>query len=479
MLYNVPELNVSSKFQIYKEYLKDKLFFPGVNKNDAVAIEARPRLLYLLMLAVNFTAIVFLSVIIYFTTEKICNDYEARTFLESAKYLPTIPSKVLTYSIGIFSLFVINAVIKWILYKRNLSWAVTISLVADLVMCGFITYQLNFSYKGLVFLVIAGIFLYVQQPKIKAALLVVTLMVFIVMDYDLLTVYINLASIQDYLNYYNEKVRLYLYGIKNVIESINQINFIVFFSVLIHSKISENKEYIRLNNMLNEKVEELKIANEKLELYSKESVKMAKMKERNRLAREIHDILGHSLTNITVGIEACIDLLDYDTETAKEQMRKIKEISRRGLLDVRRSVRQLKADSIEKYELVPAIYQLIDEIKSFSDTKIDLVIEGQILKLQDDEEQTIYRVIQESITNSLRHGNADMIKITMSFQYHELKLVIEDNGIGTSEVHKDFGLTHMEERVNMLGGKISFHSELNKGFRTEVILPVRWGSAYD
>ena len=451
----------------------------GADKEILGTNGTRPRLLYYLMFMVNLVMITFLSVIIYITTDEINKDFEARSFLESAKYLPTVPSKIPTYAIVFFALIILNVCLKRFLNRKNLNGALVISFLADIVLCSFITYYLNFSYKGLFLLVTASIFLYVQPPKIKVLLLVITLLVFIVLDYDLLTVKINVVSLQDYLNYYDKRTRFYLYSAKNVLDSINQINFIIFFSVLIQSKIIENKEYIRLNNTLHDKVEELKVANEKLEIYSKESVIMAKTKERNRLAREIHDILGHSLTNITTGIEASIDLLDHDIGIARKQMQKIKEISRKGLLDVRRSVRELKIDTIENYALVPAIRQLIEEINGFSDTKIELFIEGQILHMHDDEEQTIYRVIQESITNSIRHGHAELIQVFMNFQYHELKLIIQDNGAGSDIIRMDFGQTHMEERVHILGGQIIFQTEKNNGFRTEVTLPVRWGSAYD
>ena len=450
-----------------------------LNNRQQLTKQSRLRWLHTLMFVINFVMIGFLSVTIYVTTNKICSDYEARSFLESAKYLPMIPWQVPTYTMLFLTLLGVSTSFKQTLFQKNRSKSLLLLFLVDIMLCSFITYYINFSYKGLFLIVIASIFLYVPLIRMKVVLLVLTLLVFIVLDYDLLTVRINVVSLQDYLNYYDQGTRFYLYSIKNVMDSLNQIGFILFFSLLIQGKISENKEYIKLNNTLEEKVDELKVANEKLEIFTQESISMAKIKERNRLAREIHDILGHSLTNIAMGVDASIDLMDIDIGFARRQMLKIRDVARKGLVDVRRSVRELKIDTIEQYALMPAIEKLIEELNAFSNAEIVLSIEGQVLKMQDDEEQTIYRVIQESLTNAIRHGHASHVDVSLQFQYYGLRLAVRDNGVGCDLITKGFGLAHIEERIEMLGGKVAFQSETDHGFQTEVNMPIRWGNAYD
>lgn len=362
---------------------------------------------------------------------------------------------------------------------QNTSWKLLVLFAADIIVCIYITYLINFSYTGIYLILIASIFLYIPSLAPKIIFLAIALGSFILFDYDLITVKTNVFSFQKYINFYNTSSQIYLYGTKNILESVNLALFILFFSLLIQTKITENKQYIALNNQLIEKVEELKVANEKLEILTKESAEMAKMKERNRLAREIHDILGHSLTSITTGIDACISLLDIDLDAAKKQLIKIRDIGQKGLVDVRRSVRELKVDSIQKYAFIPAVEKLIEELNAFSSCKISLDIKGKVLKMKDDEEQTIYRIIQESLTNAIRHGKATEISIELTFKYHELYLRIKDNGSGCEKIGKGFGLTHIEERINMLDGEVKFISRENKGFITEVIIPIRWGNAYD
>ena len=430
------------------------------------------------MYIINFIIITFISFVIYRTSYQICNSFQARSFLEAVQYLPTVPWKVPVYAILCFVFLTVSNFIKSIM-GQNTSWKLLVLFAADIIVCIYITYLINFSYTGIYLILIASIFLYIPSLAPKIIFLAIALGSFILFDYDLITVKTNVFSFQKYINFYNTSSQIYLYGTKNILESVNLALFILFFSLLIQTKITENKQYIALNNQLIEKVEELKVANEKLEILTKESAEMAKMKERNRLAREIHDILGHSLTSITTGIDACISLLDIDLDAAKKQLIKIRDIGQKGLVDVRRSVRELKVDSIQKYAFIPAVEKLIEELNAFSSCKISLDIKGKVLKMKDDEEQTIYRIIQESLTNAIRHGKATEISIELTFKYHELYLRIKDNGSGCEKIGKGFGLTHIEERINMLDGEVKFISRENKGFITEVIIPIRWGNAYD
>lgn len=257
---------------------------------------------------INFVIVTFLSLSIYKTSYQICEDFQARIFLEEAKYLPPIPSKMLMYTVYLIVCIGISNIVLHYIHRKN-KWMPLLLLSANIIQCIYITHYINYSYKGLFLFLIASIFLYIQWMPGRFLLLGVTFVSFIVLDYDLLSVKVNLISFQNYANYHSEHIRMYLYGLKTILMSLNDIFFFLFFFLLLQSKIIENKQYIGLNDKLKDKAIELEIANGKLESYAKESIQVAKMKERNRLAREIHDILGHSLTSIATGLEACIQLL--------------------------------------------------------------------------------------------------------------------------------------------------------------------------
>ena len=98
------------------------------------------------------------------------------------------------------------------------------------------------------------------------------------------------------------------------------------------------------------------------------------------------------------------------------------------------------------------------------------------LKFDEDEEMAIYRIVQESLTNSIRHGKAKNIDVSIKKGYGSIGLLICDDGVGCENIEAGFGLRHIRERVNMLKGQVNFSSD--NGFRVEAMIPIRWGEEY-
>ena len=228
---------------------------------------------------------------------------------------------------------------------------------------------------------------------------------------------------------------------------------------------------------VNHLYKELQSANEQLQEYANMSEKMAQTKERNRLAREIHDTLGHTLTGIVAGLDACMTIIDISPEQTKKQLEILSKVSRDGIKDIRRSVSELKPDSLERLHLEVAIRKMITDMSQVSGANIYFETEEKKLRFDEDEENAIYRVIQESITNALRHGRATKIWITMVRENGDMKLTIKDNGIGCKEIVNGFGTKHIEERIEMLHGTVNFDG--NNGFTVSAVIPIRWGENYD
>ena len=196
------------------------------------------------------------------------------------------------------------------------------------------------------------------------------------------------------------------------------------------------------------------------------SERMAQTRERNRLAREIHDTLGHTLTGITAGLDACLAIIDVAPDQTKKQLEMLSQVSRDGIKEIRRSVNELRPDALERLSLEVAIRKMVMEMS-----------QEKHLKFDEDEENAIYRVIQESITNAVRHGHAKKIWITLKKIDGEILLVIKDNGIGCEEVKSGFGTKHIKERIEMLKGTVSFDGR--NGFTVTARIPIRWGETYD
>jgi signal transduction histidine kinase len=290
---------------------------------------------------------------------------------------------------------------------------------------------------------------------------------YIAFDYDFLSVSLKLIPFPDYIAYYPPRTRILLYGIKTTLESVNLILFILFLYQVIQTKIRENKEFIRLNTELQKTVETLKSMTGKIE-------EAAKIKERNRLAHDVHDILGHSLTCIDTGLEASITLASgHSMSPLVEQLTKIKRIADIGLRDIRKSVHALEGDSIQNSTLIDSLKELVRDVNSVNVQNVSLVVSGTIPAIECDERQTIYRMVQESITNSIKHGRAKNITISLLFENNELNLKVQDDGIGCKTISENFGISHMREQTKLLGGTIGFETRPAGGFAMHAILPIR------
>lgn len=435
-----------------------------------------------LMFLINFLMVSFLSALIYKAIELICWKDMARTFLERIRCVPTIP-----WQVPVFSIFLLFLLYSGVLIRnripREYKPVFYLFSILDLVICIAIMFILNMSYKGILMVAISNIIIYIDGMKRKYLFIIAAIAVYILVDYDILSIKANLFSLNEYIQYYTSTQRLYIYGIRNILSSLNEMVFIVFMVFVIQGQIDEKMKIKELYDKLYQTAGELKIVNIQLQNYAKKSEEMAKTRERNRLAREIHDTLGHALTGIATGLEACIQIIDHNKEQTKKQLIKIIDLAKKGLLDVRRSVSELRPDALNRFLLIPAIQRLTEDINECTNTKVALFVNRETANLRPDEEETIYRIIQEGITNAVRHGKAKEIKVELCFETNHVQLEIADDGVGCSHPVEGFGLKHIKERIQMLAGWVKFESLIPSGFKISARIPIRGGldndSAFD
>ncbi|MBU3099013.1 MULTISPECIES: sensor histidine kinase [Clostridium] len=424
------------------------------------------------LFVINFLVIVFTSIVSSNTIGLICENNMAREFIEKVSSVPTIEWKMPVFSMLLLFMLTISVITREYLFKKN-QFALYIFCVFDILLCIGIMVYLNMDYKGILFIAIANIVTYIDGKKRKSVFILVIIIIYITLDYNILSIKINIFNINDYVQYYTSMQRLYFFSIKNILNSINEIIFIVFMIQVIQNERDENEKISELYIKLYKSSEELEVINIQLQDYARKSQEAAKIKERNRLAREIHDTIGHTLTGIAIGLEACIELSEFNISKMKIQMLKISELARSGLLDVRRSMNELRPDALERFSLIEAISKLSEDINECTNTKVKIQIIGQAPKMGADEEETVYRIVQEGITNAVRHGAASEIIVALEFAENKLQIKIMDDGIGAGEVKKGFGLRHIEERVNMLGGEVKFGGNNAGGFIISAYLSIR------
>lgn len=215
---------------------------------------------------------------------------------------------------------------------------------------------------------------------------------------------------------------------------------------------------------------ELKKAKEDLEIYANSIEELTLLRERNRISREIHDSVGHSLSTAIIQLGAIEKMAKQNREVASSLAKNLGEFMKNSLQEVREAVRALKPREFEKYEGILAIEELAKNFQKLTGVLVKLRYSKQNGSLNSDHSFVIYRVAQEFMSNSLRHGKATEINIFMSFNEDNLIITLRDNGIGAEKIERGIGLQSIWERVSELGGQISYNTSKGQGFLLKVIL---------
>ena len=418
------------------------------------------------MKSFNFITVLYISVVSAATIIKIGNSGGAVLFLKKVNTLPPVPVKMLFVSPGFFVLLMLLMYIHDN-YEIRYRWRM---IVMEFICTVFVIVALQVNYNGVILLFVAHIMKYFEGSSKKLLPLILGSTFFLIFDFNVCSGFFKITSFETYTEYYIGAVAAVLILVKNLLASLNIILFIVYTILHLREQMDEKDEINALN-------EQLRAANTELENYAAESEKLAQTRERNRLAREIHDTLGHTLTGIIAGIDAALAVADVSPETLKRYLTLVSDVARQGMTDVRRSVNELRPDALEQGDLLSAIQKMISQMGAAS--KVDITLDNRAGRLSfgEDEEKIIYRIIQESITNSIRHGKADTVTIRITREYNLVTITIKDNGVGAPDFEPGFGLTHMKERLDMLGGKI--HVDGSDGFCVVAEIPIRWGAEND
>lgn len=216
---------------------------------------------------------------------------------------------------------------------------------------------------------------------------------------------------------------------------------------------------------------ELGEANGKLREYAMQAEELAATRERNRVAREIHDSIGHCLTVVHVQLEAARTTFDREPSQALDALGKAQRVAQAGLQDIRRSVAALRVSPLHNRPLIEAIRQLAAECQA-DGFETDVKMTGEPRSLSPQVELTLYRAAQEGLTNCRRHSQAARASIVLDFEAKgSVRLTISDDGVGATDTDHGFGLLGLRERAHLLDGKIHVRTSPGKGFVLEVEIP--------
>ncbi|WP_459478848.1 sensor histidine kinase [Clostridium saccharoperbutylacetonicum] len=226
----------------------------------------------------------------------------------------------------------------------------------------------------------------------------------------------------------------------------------------------EKEEVKQLNS-------KLKLANIKLQEYALNIEEVATSRERTRVAQELHDSLGHSLMALAMHLEFAKKICSTKPQKVEEVLSQSEKIAKSSINDLRKAVTVLNSE-VEIANFNEAIKKLIDNFYLFSNIQITYNKNEEIETLSPIIKTSFYKTIQESITNSLRHGNATEINVKIKKINQDLELTVTDNGIGCNNIINSNGLNGIENRITALGGSTYYFSHNGLGFGLKVSIPI-------
>ncbi|MEA5569843.1 sensor histidine kinase [Calothrix sp. UHCC 0171] len=230
-----------------------------------------------------------------------------------------------------------------------------------------------------------------------------------------------------------------------------------------------------MNAVLSERQsrEKLAAANKKLREYALRIENQATLEERNRLAREIHDSLGHSLTALNLQLETGLKLWQANPTKAEGFLTRAKELGSKALQDVRESVSTMRSHPWQGESLEQAIITLLEDLEHTIGVKPTYNINFSE-QLSSEISVAVYRIIQESLTNISKYANPPEVKLEILTSPTELYLQIQDTGIGfdLNQNTTGFGLQSMRDRTEALGGKFNIETTPGEGCKIQVNIPI-------
>lgn len=421
------------------------------------------------MMSWNFFMITCYAMIFMFSTNYIIANNLSRDFLSSLNYIPENPGLIFFETLILFSCVIV--LMNFFDHRvKEYPFENLLFLSIETILGFFIMKSLYFSYNGIIYLIFCDALFRFKENKYVKWLTIPLSLLLIISNYDFFNTLFPLVNADAYFEVYTSTTRGLLQVGINFLDIINLLFFILFLMIYIANEVQENERMTQELIMVHQ-------VNHELENYAAVSEKIAEDKERKRLAREIHDTLGHALTGIAAGVDACIAMIDINPEATKKQLMVISKVVRQGIVDVRNSLNKLRPAALEQHGFKGAIENMIEEFTSVSDLTISLDYRLYKVDFENTKEDILFRVIQESVTNAVRHGDATHIDISLYIEDNSLYLKIQDNGQGCEEIHYGFGLKQMKERLGMINGKVAYDG--HHGFLTIVTIPLQEGELYD
>ena len=259
----------------------------------------------------NLAAVCLVAGSMAYSIQAVVDAMEAEAFLELVRVRPWKPQTMLATALICYLCLVFLSCLGQLWEHKRRALRNTV-MVLEMLFCIGATVAMNMDYNGLVLLVVADMVRGQKGSKQKVVLGVAIVGLYTIVNHNLTGAYFNMIPWEQFLTAYGASTQAFLRGTLSVFSSMNLVLFILYMTMLIQGEYRERERIQNLNDQLEE-------ANQKLKEYAAEAEKNAEMRERNRLAREIHDTLGHALTGIVAGIDASLTELSFEEYSAAIQ----------------------------------------------------------------------------------------------------------------------------------------------------------------
>jgi len=242
-----------------------------------------------------------------------------------------------------------------------------------------------------------------------------------------------------------------------------------FFGVFADALARAEEAHHRTQSLL----AQLQEAHDQLRAYASRVEELAVAEERNRMAREMHDALGHRLTIAAVQLEGAERLIPSDPQRASRMVRAAREQVREALEELRETVAALRAPLEAGMPLPEALRRLADHFRAATGLEVHLALPSEAFDLPAAHQLGLYRAVQEALTNVQRHAQARQVWLGLALHPDRLTLLVSDDGRGfpPEAEARGFGLRGMRERIEMLGGTLDLEERPGGGAQLRITLP--------
>lgn len=328
--------------------------------------------------------------------------------------------------------------------SRKNTW---LSVVSLLFSCG-ILFLADGTYPIVVYIIILS-GLYIGVDNFRAA------------------IFTFLFTMPLYVGCYTAKMFLAEFGLTKLLQdAFGALLALSVHFVALHIALGFYRQYLRLHRTL----KELDESKKELEKAYAVVAEVTVLEERQRIAKEIHDTAGHSLTTVIMQTESAKRILDKNPEEAKAKIVAANLQAKHALEELRDSVHLLSGNAAQN-SLKTALQDIVNE--STDGTGISIRSSIEEVSVSDAKFRFLCNTLKEGISNGLRHGAATAFWFEFKRENDQLHFLLSDNGKGVDKTVKaGFGLTTMQERARAFGGEVTFESETDEGFELRVVLPV-------